>query len=133
MYDLEYIGQLRTNKKKPYLILSGRGCKACDANISIYVHSPSDGAMKNEATQSRFSYPGKEFDYENDSLLSEIRTFYGEVLPNVSNGIMWYQKDRQDDLIYKQSVYLLQIEDDTLKESPIYRFFAQHFVNTKAT
>jgi hypothetical protein len=58
LYELNVIGQLRTAKKILYFILSGRGCDECDANTSIYIHSPSDGAMKNKGEQPRFPYPG---------------------------------------------------------------------------
>jgi hypothetical protein len=55
---MKVIGQLRTTKKAPYFILSGTTCTECDENISIYIHSPSDGAMKNEGEQRRFAYSG---------------------------------------------------------------------------
>jgi hypothetical protein len=58
LYGMKVIGQLRTTKKAPYFILSGTTCTECDENISIYIHSPSDGAMKNEGEQRRFAYSG---------------------------------------------------------------------------
>jgi hypothetical protein len=42
LFELAYIGQVSIDSKAPYLIFSGRDCNECDANISIYVHSPSD-------------------------------------------------------------------------------------------
>lgn len=51
LYGMKVIGQLRTTKKVPYFILSGTTCTGCDENVSIYIHSPSDGPMKNEAEQ----------------------------------------------------------------------------------
>ena len=60
LYHLKVIGELTTVRKLPYYILSGIGCHECDANVSIYIHSPSNGPMKNEAEQKRFDYPGRE-------------------------------------------------------------------------
>lgn len=57
LYDLKVIGKLRTKKKFPYYILSGVGCNGCDANTSIYIHSPSDGPMKNEGSKLAFLTP----------------------------------------------------------------------------
>jgi hypothetical protein len=58
IYRAEYIGQLPARHKAPFLILSGFGCRDCDANRSIYIISPDDGPMGDEGEQRRFSYPG---------------------------------------------------------------------------
>ena len=68
LFDAKIVGQLQTTKKQPYLILTGRGCEECDANISIYIHSPSDGPMKGESSQTRYSYPGRVRDYSDGTL-----------------------------------------------------------------
>src|SRR5215467_16067752 len=67
LYGLNVIGELKTAHKLPYYILSGVGCDGCDANTSLYIHSPSDGPMKNEGEQRRFYYPGRELDYQQKS------------------------------------------------------------------
>src|SRR5882672_8393421 len=71
LYELKVIGQLKTEYKLPYHILSGRGCQECDEHTSIYIHSPSDGPMKGEAGEPRFTYPGRETNYEDGSSLNE--------------------------------------------------------------
>src|ERR1043166_3621001 len=63
LFDVRVLGALRTSYKAPYIVLAGRGCIQCDANISIYIHSPSDGAMRDQGTQPRFTYPGHELSY----------------------------------------------------------------------
>src|ERR1700756_200051 len=92
LYELKVIGQLPTAKKLPYFILSGRGCNECDANTSIYVHSPSDGPMKNEGKQPRFPYPGRLSDNEADQLVYESRMFYGNCLPDYANAVVWFER-----------------------------------------
>jgi hypothetical protein len=59
LYGLKLIGELKSARKLPYYVLSGVGCDECDARTSLYVHSPSDGPMKNEGEQRRFDYPGR--------------------------------------------------------------------------
>jgi hypothetical protein len=116
LYELKYIGQLKTQAKIPYLIISGRQCQDCDENISIYVHSPSDGKMKKEGEGTRYSYPGKEKDYASRKLIFEARTFYGNVLPDVDQGIIWYQTSIDDDSKTEKSVFLLEVRNDSLIE-----------------
>jgi len=60
LFEVRVLGILRTERKVPFLVLEGRGCTDCDANTSIYIHSPSDGAMRGEEAQPRYAYPGRE-------------------------------------------------------------------------
>lgn len=114
LFNLKFIGQFPKNSKTPYLIFSGRDCDECDANISIYVHSPAEGLLDVENGKSRNSYPGSETDYETDSVIYVARTFYGQVLKN-RTGIVWCQKSLLEDGTMGESVYLLYIDNDTLK------------------
>jgi hypothetical protein len=97
LYELKVIGQLPTAEELPYFILSGRGCYECDAIPSIYIHSPSDGPMKNESKQPRFPYPGRLRDNERDQLVYESRMFYGSCLPNHPNAVVWFERGLGDD------------------------------------
>jgi hypothetical protein len=92
LYDLKVVGTLITKKKLPYYVLSGIGCNGCDANTSIYIHSPSDGAMKNEGEQPRFSYPGQQIDYQSGKVVSENRVFLGDCLPSHPNAVIWFYR-----------------------------------------
>ena len=62
LYHLKVIGKLNAAHKLPYFILSGVGCTECDANVAIYIHSPSIGPMHGEGSQQRFYCPGQESD-----------------------------------------------------------------------
>lgn len=90
LYQLGLIDKIMVNGESSYLILKGRGWEDCDANYSLYVHRPSDGPMKGEATQTRYNYPGKEFSFENDKLLLDQRAFYGQCFENAQPSIIWY-------------------------------------------
>jgi len=114
LYELKVIGQLRSAHKLPFYILSGRGCQECDANTSIYIHSPSDGPMKNEAEQQRFHYPGRELDYEDSSLLYEGRMFFGDCVALHPNAAVWFQRYLGEDKQWHASVFLAELKDDKL-------------------
>jgi len=114
LYGLKVVGQLRTSKKLPYFILSGRSCYECDENISIYIHSPSDGPMKNEAEQRRFLYPGRETDYRDGKPLYEARMFFGDCIPSQPNAVVWFQRQLGDDKKWHEGVFLVTVKDDSL-------------------
>lgn len=117
LFDVKVIGQLPAAAKQPFLILAGRGCTECDANESIYIHSPSDGPMQSEAGQPRYSYPGKLSNYLDGALLSESRMFWGRCLSGREAEIIWFQRDKQRDGKWKLSVYVVEINGDKLESS----------------
>ncbi|HTD98014.1 MAG TPA: hypothetical protein VK668_01955 [Mucilaginibacter sp.] len=117
LYDLHYIGQLQANHKSPFLILSGRSCNQCDENLSIFIWSPSDGPMKSEAEQVRYSYPGKEFDYETSKLTFESKMYYGNCFLKDSDNVVWVQKNIKANGKFESKIIRVQIEVDTIKES----------------
>ena len=116
LYDLKYIGQLPSNNKAPYIIISGRSCENCDENISIYIHSPSDGEMKSHGKQIRYSYPGKELDAETNELVFESKMYFGDCLEKYPNSVIWNQKFLNDQNKWEKSVFIVQVYNDTLKE-----------------
>ena len=114
IYGMKVIGRLRTTKKLPYFILSGTTCTECDENISIYIHSPSDGPMKNEAEQRRFSYPGREIDYQSGQVDYEGRMFYGDCLPDHPNAVIWFDGTLGDNKKWHHDVLVAEIKADRL-------------------
>ncbi len=116
LFDLEYIGQVSADNKAPYLIFSGRDCNECDANISIYIHSPSDGKLVVDHGQNRYQYPGTENDYETDSVLYISRAFYGQVLESFK-GVIWYENRLLENGQMGRSVFLSYIDNGSLKDT----------------
>jgi hypothetical protein len=90
LFDMDFIGQLTCPEKKPFLILSGRTCRECDAGKNIYIHSPSDGAMPPENVKPLFPYPGKALHEKTGKVMAETRFFFGEITDN-KEGAIWYQ------------------------------------------
>jgi hypothetical protein len=109
--NLEFIGQINVEHKDPYLIFTGVDCKNCDANPSIYVHSPSDGELIIGSGKNTYGTPGRIFSYLNDSLLYEGRVFYGQILEN-KKGVIWYQKTHMKTGKWESSVFIAEIKDN---------------------
>jgi len=114
LYGMKIIGQLRTAKKLPYFILAGTTCTECDENTSIYIHSPSDGPMKNEAEQPRFAYPGRETDYETGKPVYEAKMFFGDCLASHPNAVVWFEQGTGEDNKWHQDVRVAEVKDDKL-------------------
>lgn len=112
--NLEYIGQITLENKDPFLIFTGVDCKFCDANPSIYIHSPSDGELIIGAGKNTYGLPGRTFSYENDSLLYEGQVFYGQVLEN-RKGVIWYQKTLMNTGKWESSVFIAEIRNNRIE------------------
>lgn len=117
LFGVQVLGILWAERKAPFLVLRGRGCSECDANTSLYIHSPSDGAMRGEGTQPRYSYPGREVSYEdNKTVLYEARAFLGNCLPGNDNAVVWYERGRAKDGAWQTGVFVVAVREDTLVE-----------------
>ena len=114
LYGMKIIGQLRTTSKLPYYIMSGTTCTACDENVSIYIHSPSDGPMKDEGGQPRFTHPGEEIDYQTGKTVSKARMFYGDCLPTHPNAVVWFNRTLGDDKKWHDGVLVAEVKEDRL-------------------
>jgi hypothetical protein len=108
LHLLDYIGYIPVANKDPYFIFSGVDCDSCDANISIYIYSPSDGELKVGDGESTYSYPGREYYYINDSLIYEARAFFGQVFQN-KIGVVWYQRTLMDNGKWKNSIFFADV------------------------
>ena len=116
LFELEYIGQIPRKNKAPFLIFSGRDCQDCDANIALYIHSPSDGKIVVESGQNRYTYPGTEKDYQSDTVIYTSRAFYGQVLENV-HGAIWYENSLLENGKMRKDIFLSYIVNGLLKDS----------------
>lgn len=114
LYGLKVIDQLQTVRKLPYYILSGIGCNECDATTSIYIHSPSDGPMKDEGNQPRFAYPGRVLNPDDRSLVSEGRMFFGNCAAKNPNAAIWFGRWLGDDKQWHEVIELAEVKDDRL-------------------
>ena len=120
LFDVSVLGTLGTARKTPYLVLAGRSCNQCDANTTIYIHSPSDGPMQTESKQPRYAYPGREL--ENGSVpIYEARTFVGNCLPGYDNSVVWHQRSRAKNGRWVPSVFIVSVKSDSLTSTKLER------------
>ena len=77
IFELKFLGQIRADLNSTYLILSGRPCDFCDANVSIYIHSPSQEDKSLNKNSPSYSFPGKLYYYLDNSLIliNSLETF----------------------------------------------------------
>jgi hypothetical protein len=114
LYDVTYICSLKRNKQLPFLVVSARECKECDANLSIYVIQI-DSTRK--LRHFSYSYPGKEYDYTGETILFESEFFFSDKVD--SNNLMWIQKQYSTDKKVDSSVFIVDVQEDTLHEKRI--------------
>lgn len=121
LYDVQYLGQIPSSTGAPYLVLSGRGCTDCDANRSLYFHSPDDGPMQEEADQPRYAYPGTIIEWEpeipSDTIASRSRVFLGDCLPSVGAKAVWFTEERTGPAELTPRVLLLLADEHRLEEA----------------
>jgi hypothetical protein len=116
LYDLEYHGQVQRHGALPWLIMAGRHCQECDADLALYVHSPSDGPLISEfGTNARY-HPGRILDGETGEPWYQARTFFGEVLAE-TGGVIWYERILHADGTIQEVTTLLDLDGEIPVES----------------
>jgi hypothetical protein len=114
IYKPKLIAQLPVAGKEPFLVFSGRGCEECDANTSIYIHSPANGPMQGRELDPRYTYPGNYFDYETGQLVERVRMFVGQCFRPTESVAIWFSNSKLENGKWERSVFLVQIEDGQL-------------------
>jgi hypothetical protein len=114
LHGAKRVGELRATHKEPYQILSGRGCGECDANLAIYIHSPSDGPLGDEAHAQRFHYPGRLLSREDGGPLYQSRMLFGDCLAAHPNAVVWFERERAAGGKWAESVLIAQVRGDEL-------------------
>jgi hypothetical protein len=118
LYDVHFIGKLKSEKVQ-LLIFSGKDCHDCCAQDAIFLYSPAEKKIV-EPEYAPYDYPGAEYSVDDSTLLYRSRMFYGKVLPNVPNGIIWYQEMLEEDGQYRKSVYLVRLDKNRVTEQFIF-------------
>lgn len=116
LQNARYIGQISLGGQSPLLIFSGEDCVDCCTPPAVFLFSPAEAQKKILPEYAPYDYPGREFSDTDSSLLYESRMFYGQVLPDVENGIIWYQTMLTELGDYQQSVYLLRVVNNKIYE-----------------
>lgn len=67
----------------------------------------------------KYTYPGKEYDYLDKSLLFESRMFYGNCMKNKGSCVVWTQKSKNEKGLMENSIFLVEVDEDKLVESKL--------------
>ncbi|MBI4751131.1 MAG: hypothetical protein HY774_21850 [Acidobacteria bacterium] len=114
LFQVKYLGQLTSSGSAPFLILAGRGCQDCDANLAVYLYNPQSGPMQGEDSQERFVHPGVIRDAETKQPVLEARMFVGNCLPDVKDGVVWFLREKDEKGKWKPSVLIAEVKNNAL-------------------
>jgi hypothetical protein len=120
LYEMNYLESLTDSSGSTYFVLSGRTCKECDENISIFLVSPKD-TIRPLSELSKYTYPGKEFDYKNTKLIFESKLFIGNCINNggKTTSLIWVQKEMNNYKKLDSLMFIVDIFNDKIRERKI--------------
>ncbi len=138
LYDMTYLESLIDSTGNSYFVLSGRTCKECDENIAIFIVCPQDTAIPLSELP-KYTYPGKEYDYENNQLTFESKLFIGNCIDNSGKSacLIWVQKERDRSNKLDSSMFIVDIFNKKIRERSVkpqsqdYTKNLQHLKNCK--
>jgi hypothetical protein len=119
LYDVHFIGKLKSRGSSQLLIFSGKDCHDCCAQNAVFLYSPSEKKVI-EPEYAPYDYPGTEYSAIDSTVVYKSRMFYGKVLDNVSEGIIWYQQMLGDDGQYMNSAYIVKLDKDKVSEELVF-------------
>jgi hypothetical protein len=111
LFQVEFQGLLLASPV-PYVVLTGRGCTECDANISLYILSPVGGPA--EATTRRLWAPGHETDRESRKVIRSSQAFVGQCLPGLGDVLLTYDSIIDTARQWHSGLFIAQIVADTV-------------------
>lgn len=112
--EKEFIGKIGTGENE-WFIIAGKGCKDCDENTSLHLFAKRSFAGFDSIEHTRYSFPGKLYSFD-EEIVFESRAFYGECVPTFSKVVVWVQKQQTEDGQWKESVYVIEVFDQFIKE-----------------
>lgn len=120
LYEMSYLESLTDSSGSTYFVLSGRTCKECDENISIFLVSPKD-TIKPLSEIHKYTHPGKEFDYENNKLIFESKLFIGNCINNggKTTSLTWVQKEMNNNNKLDSLMFIVDIFNDKVRERKV--------------
>jgi hypothetical protein len=116
LYNVKLLAKLNYKAGSPVLIFTGTDCTDCCERKSVFLFTPGEKEKKVEPEYAPYDFPGKEYSSLDSTLLYESRMFVGNVLPNVPNGIIWYQNMLTEYGTYEPGIYLIKIVNGKMTE-----------------
>lgn len=120
LYEMNYLESIADSNGITYFVVSGRTCKECDENISVFIISPKD-TIKPLTELPKYTYPGKEFDYENNELIFESKLFVGNCINKREKTIslVWVQKAKNNNNKLDSLIFIVDILNGKIRERKI--------------
>ncbi len=119
LHSMKLLRSIKDNKGTPYYVLSGRINENNVENNSIFMLTLKD-SVKDPNDFPSFTYPGREFNYLDQSLIFESKLFIGcfSEKNDAAESLVWVQKEvgkeRTD-----SSIFIVTAEDGQIRESKI--------------
>lgn len=117
LFYVEFLGQLPRSHRSPILILGGRDCQDCDAELSVYA-IPGDANAFGFTHEDPFPYPGTLRPGGGDTDTTSYyhgRMFIGECLAEKQTVVVWFQQERDSTGHWHPNVYRLSVSGDSAK------------------
>ena len=138
LYMMKYLESLTDVFGSTYFVLSGRTSNECDENISIFMVNSKD-TLKPVSELSKYTYPGKVFNYENNKLIFESKLYIGNCINNgeTSKSLIWLQQSKNknnkiEDLMLIVDIFKGKIRERYFKPQTIeYRGNLQNLKNCR--
>lgn len=116
LHEIKYIDSMANGNHPPFIIVSGRECTECDANIALWVFSAADSVVAPQAMH-KIAYPGGLNDYETGKQIAESRLFIGNCRGDNRESLMSFRKEHEGNQVTHETVYSLWVENNQLKDS----------------
>jgi len=120
LFDMSYLCSLCDGAGEAFFVLSGRTCRDCDENIAIFIFTPTD-TLKPVSELLKYTYPGKEYDYENSQLIYESKLFVGRNANSKSSAdfLIWLQSEKSNSNKMDSSIFIVDVFNNKIREQRI--------------
>ncbi|MES2703807.1 MAG: hypothetical protein V4649_14295 [Bacteroidota bacterium] len=115
LYDVQFITWLKKDDSLSFIVLSGRTCSDCDENLAIYVATIT--ASCSIPKIQKYTYPGTEYNYEDNSISFDSRMFYSRYNGRQQSKLIWLQKEYKDGKIISDIAFIVDVINDSLRET----------------
>ena len=117
LYEMKYVESLLDRNGNTYFVVSGKTCSNCDENISIFIINLQDTITPIDDLP-KYSYPGKELNYENHKLVFDSELFIGRGINKGDSTIslVWVQKEMNSKENLDSSMFIVDIFNGKIRE-----------------
>ncbi len=115
LFLVEFLGQVPRSHRAPILILGGRDCHDCDAEVQVYA-IPGDANAYGHTHGGSYHYPGTlgpGGGTTDTASFYEGRMFIGQCLAEHEPVVVWFEQERDSTGRWHPNVYRLAVAGDS--------------------